>query len=185
MITLSTCDRCFKTLTDGEHGVGVCPYEPRSRQVAIVTDDIPGGQTFENGFATPQTFYSKSAYYRALSELGCSIKEKFCPTPGTDKDPAGVQNSRNYVDPYTLANVTELLSRSKPRSADAVDLGKLLRGTFNIVGEKDAMAVVEGTNTKRMSRIGRRLKDGTRRGSLDTGRDGSGEGEGCHSDYPK
>lgn len=184
MITLSDrCDRCFKTLSDGEHGVGLCPLEPRSQRMVIITDDIPGGVTYENYGPKPVTFYSHSQRRAYMEAHGLTQKEKFCPTPGTDKDPAGVQNSRNYVDPYTLANVTELLSRSKPRSADAVDVGKLIRGTFNIVGEKDAMAIVEGTNTKRMSRIGRRLKNGTTGGAVDTGRDGATEGKGRHSHH--
>lgn len=32
----------------------------------IITDDVPGGFTVENGFKTPQTFYSKSEHRAAL-----------------------------------------------------------------------------------------------------------------------
>jgi hypothetical protein len=48
-----------------------------SRQtLQIITDDVPGGFTVENGFKTPQTFYSKSEHRRALSERGLRIADR-------------------------------------------------------------------------------------------------------------
>jgi hypothetical protein len=179
MITLGAdvdrCERCFKTRGDGEHGVGLCPLEPRSRATAIITDDIPGGVTYENYGPHPRTFYSHTERRRFMAEHGLTQKEKFCPTPGTDRDPAGVQDSRKYIDPYTMANAVELLSRCAPRSPDAVDLGKVLRGEFNISAEKDAVQVAEGGDVARQSRIGRRLKADVERrwgakDAVDTGR---------------
>jgi len=29
MSVTNTCDRCYKPLGDGEHGLGLCPFEPR------------------------------------------------------------------------------------------------------------------------------------------------------------
>lgn len=144
----------------GEHGVGLCPFEPRHMAVSIIADEIPMGVTYENGFKTPQTFYSKSAYERALKENGLTRTERFCPTPGTDTDPAGIPNPQGYMDPTTLENARILLSRASGATEEQIEAeGKVIRGRFNIVGEKDAMAVATGTDTKRMSRIGRRLKD--------------------------
>ena len=41
----------------------------------IITDDVPGGFTVENGFATPQTFYSKSEHRKALAARGYRIAD--------------------------------------------------------------------------------------------------------------
>lgn len=163
------CDRCFKTLTDGAHGVGLCPYEPRTLKLSIVTDDIPGGVTYENYGPTPITFYSHTERKRYMEAHGLTQKEKFCPTPGTDRDPAGVMNSRNYIDPQTLENARILVTRQRGDVEEAAG-SNLIRGTFNIVGEKDAVAVAEGMDTKRMSRIGRRLKADASRNAVDPGR---------------
>lgn len=44
--------------------------------VQIITDDVPGGFVVENGFATPQKFYSKSAHRAALAEKGLRIADR-------------------------------------------------------------------------------------------------------------
>lgn len=164
------CERCFKTTTDGEHGVGLCPYEPRSRGAAIQVDDIPGGIVIENGFKTPQTFYSKSAMDRAFAENGLTRKERWAPTPGSDIDPAGVQNSARYIDPYTMENARILLSREVPRSPDFVDLNPpIVRAQFIAVdGGKDAQKMMDG-DQRRAARVGRRLnKIATKQGGAGT-----------------
>lgn len=178
------CDRCFKSLADGEHGVGLCPLEPRSRATAIVADDIPGGMVIENGFKTPQTFYSKSAYEQALRDNGLTRIERFCPTPGTDIDPAGVQNPKGYMDPQTLENARVLVTRVKQAVREDVETTLMIRGHFNISGEKDAVHVAEGTSPTRQSRIGRRLKNATRPDPVDTGGEHPAAGEGCNPHHP-
>jgi hypothetical protein len=77
-----TCDTCGKELQVSEwpfcpHGFGVN---------TVVPDDIPGGQVFENGFETPQKFYSKSEHRRALDARGLHVvaknagpDDKICP----------------------------------------------------------------------------------------------------------
>lgn len=50
----------------------VCCEQPmvegrgRRATVQIITDDVPGGFTVENGFSSPQTFYSKREHREAL-----------------------------------------------------------------------------------------------------------------------
>ena len=44
---------------------------------AVIGDDIPGGMTVENGFDTPQTFYSHSAHRKALADRGLEIRAKY------------------------------------------------------------------------------------------------------------
>lgn len=39
----------------------------------VISDEWAGGKTFENGFATPQTFYSPSEYRKALKQNGFRI----------------------------------------------------------------------------------------------------------------
>jgi hypothetical protein len=104
-----TCDRCFKSLSAGVHGEGLCPFEPRSAS-AVVGDDIPGGQWFENGFDTPQKFYSHSEHRAALAARGLEIRAKHA----GDKD-KHLSNWAAAIDPYTLENAKILLSRGKPR----------------------------------------------------------------------
>lgn len=72
-----TCDRCFQSLEQGDHGEGLCPFEPRKHSTAIAPDEIPGGQWFENGFETPQKFYSHSEHRAALAARGCEIRAKW------------------------------------------------------------------------------------------------------------
>lgn len=77
-----TCDKCGVDLSPGDW-----PWCPHGRGASsVVGDDIPGGQMFENGFPTPQKFYSKSAHRNALAEKGLEIaaknagpNDKICP----------------------------------------------------------------------------------------------------------
>lgn len=186
-VIYDACERCFRPLADGDHGLGLCPLEPRSRATAIHADSIVGGLTIENGFKTPQTFYSKSEMDRAFAEHGLTRKERFAPTPGTDIDPAGVQNPEGYVDAVTLANRAEMLLRSTPRDPDAVDIGTLLRNQKIIVdGGKDAEKLVAG-DARRSARVGRRLNgEGARTGeeSVDAGRGDSHPRKGRRPAHP-
>lgn len=100
-----TCDRCFKLSTDGEHGEGLCPYEPRSRAHAIVPDDVPGGFVVENGFDKPTRFYSRSEHQAALAARGLEIKAKWA-GPG-DKH----LKRMDIPCAQTLENARILLSR--------------------------------------------------------------------------
>lgn len=58
------CDRCFQSLDHGEHGVYLCPLEPRAFGVTMRPDEIPGGLVIEHGLCnedgSPRTYYSRS-----------------------------------------------------------------------------------------------------------------------------
>lgn len=58
------CDRCYQPTDQGEHGVYLCPLEPRQVQYVVRPDDIPGGLVIEHGLCnpdgTPRTYYSHS-----------------------------------------------------------------------------------------------------------------------------
>lgn len=68
-----TCERCYRPLDVGEHGLGLCPLGPR-RSNAIWTDDIPGGVEITNGICnadgTPKRYFSKSAIRQACEVKG-------------------------------------------------------------------------------------------------------------------
>lgn len=59
---------CHGPMAEGSFGSG--------RTVQIITDDVPGGFVVENGFSSPQKFYSKSAHRAALSEKGLRIADR-------------------------------------------------------------------------------------------------------------
>lgn len=48
----------------------------RKDTLQIITDDVPGGFTVENGFSQPQKFYSKSEHRRALESRGLRIADR-------------------------------------------------------------------------------------------------------------
>src|SRR5687767_11285603 len=50
-------------------------------------DDIPGGMTVENMGPRPMTFYSKTAWNKAMRERGLINRVQHTPTPGSDKSP--------------------------------------------------------------------------------------------------
>lgn len=70
------CDRCYREMSDGDHGVGLCPLEPR-RATAVHQDSVPGGFWAENGFAEPRRFDSHSEHARALAAEGLEIRAKW------------------------------------------------------------------------------------------------------------
>lgn len=59
---------CDRAMVEGARGSG--------QTLQIITDDVPGGFTVENGFKTPQTFYSKSAHRQALEQRGLRIADR-------------------------------------------------------------------------------------------------------------
>jgi hypothetical protein len=81
--------------------------------VTSFRDDIPGGITLENYGKDPVTFYSHTERRAYMQKHGLFEKEKFCPFPGTDKDPQGIPNPKGYIDPYTLENARILVERQQ------------------------------------------------------------------------
>lgn len=71
-----TCERCQRPVEQGQHGIGLCPFEPRKGH-GLIRDEIPGGQWFENGFVTPQKFYSHSEHRAALDREGLQIAPRY------------------------------------------------------------------------------------------------------------
>lgn len=151
MITL--CDKCGIELHIGDH-----PFCPHGRSgAAHQTDDIPGGMWLENGFKEPVKVYSLSEAHRKHAKAGVQLKERFCPSPGTDIDPAGVMNPKGYVDAQTLKNGAELLCRQsgpKEKEWDGVEAGVLKIQTGHLT-QRDAEAIATG-DKRRQSRFHRR-----------------------------
>lgn len=58
------CDRCYQPTDQGEHGLYLCPLEPRHMAPVVRPDDIPGGLEIHHGLCnedgTPRTYYSRS-----------------------------------------------------------------------------------------------------------------------------
>lgn len=69
-----TCDRCYRPLTDGDHGVGLCPLEARRQAPVVRPDSIPGGLVIEHGLChpdgTPRTYYAQSEIDRECAVRG-------------------------------------------------------------------------------------------------------------------
>jgi len=65
----------------------------------IISDEWAGGKTFENGFATPQTFYSPSEYRKALAEKGLQVR-------------GDGEESCTWMSPKTLADAKALVTRN-------------------------------------------------------------------------
>lgn len=96
------CDSCGNEIT-----LGAWPFCPHGRGAnTVVPDDVPGGFLAVNGFDEPRRFYSHSAHEKALAAEGCEIRAKYAGP--LDKI---MTNWAAGIDPQTLANVTDLLSR--------------------------------------------------------------------------
>lgn len=89
-----------------------CPHGTM-HSVMIVTDEIPGGVVVENYGKDPIKFYSHGERLRYMKEHGLRELDKFCPLPGTDKDPQGIPNPKGYMDPQTLENARILIERAQ------------------------------------------------------------------------
>lgn len=150
------CDHCGQILE-----VGMYPFCPHGVGTnARIHDDIPGGLVLENYGPHPVTVYSHTERRALMAQQGLEQKERFSPMPGTDIDPAGVQNPKGYVDAQTLANGAALICRQqthgKERDFDGVRDG-VIRGQFSgVMTERDAAAVGSG-DTRRSARLGRRI----------------------------
>jgi len=72
-VALDRCESCGV-----EIAVGAWPFCPHgAAHSAIVTDEIIGGQVFENGFDEPTVFYSKQAHREALAAQGYEVRAKW------------------------------------------------------------------------------------------------------------
>lgn len=100
-----TCEKCGTTLAVGDYPF--CPHGPT--KVSIIGDDVPGGFWAENGFETPQKFYSKSEHIAALAARGCEIRAKWAGPH--DK----IMSRWDAVSADQLAKATELVSRPRGR----------------------------------------------------------------------
>jgi hypothetical protein len=119
-------------------------------------DEIPGGIVLENYGAKPIRFDSHSERRAYMDKHFLNEKEKFCPFPGTDKDPMGIPNPAGYMDKQTMENAKILICRAQGQKSDSVE--GVIRGEFNMTGtQRDAIAVQSG-DKRRSSRIGRRIK---------------------------
>ena len=99
-----TCDVCNRELEVGAWPF--CPHEP-AKGLKYFEDAIPGGMVFENGFDTPQTFYSHSEHRAALAARGMEIGAKWA-------GPHDKHLSRwDAPDATTLENARVLLTRGK------------------------------------------------------------------------
>lgn len=158
-MTETICEKCGVSLTQGMWPF--CPH-PLAGSVQIETDEIPGGITLENYSKDPMTFYSHSERRRYMQAQGLQEKEKFCPLPGSSKDPQGIPNPAGYLDPKTLDNARVLISRNgsaKDEEWDPVVAGVLTDLQTGTITERDARAIVEGDPT-RASRFHRRTANG-------------------------
>jgi hypothetical protein len=99
-----TCDTCNREIEIGAWPF--CPHEP-AKGLKYFEDAIPGGMVFENGFDTPQTFYSHSEHRAALAARGLTIGAKWAGP--NDK----IMTRWDAPDATTLANAKTLLSRTK------------------------------------------------------------------------
>ena len=67
------CDRCYRPLEEGAHGLGVCPLEPRRTNV-VLSDSIRGGVLIAHGLChadgTPRRFDSHSEIDKACAAKG-------------------------------------------------------------------------------------------------------------------
>ena len=70
---METCPKCGVQMELGDW-----PFCPHGRGgMTVIGDDIEGGQIFENGFSTPQRFYSHSAHRAALDREGFQIAPRY------------------------------------------------------------------------------------------------------------
>lgn len=155
-----TCQKCGLALEVGMWPF--CPHPAQSIGFSAHVDSILGGMMIENMGKDPIRIDSFSEHRRLMEERGLQLKEKFCPMPGTDIDPAGIPNPKGYMDPYTLEAGAALICRNGKGETplDPVASG-LLRNQFSITGtQRDAEAVAAG-DPRRSARVGRRTHGGT------------------------
>ena len=70
------CDRCYQLLEHGEHGLGLCPLEPRRYALALRQDTIEGGimtkdlavSVHETSNPDPKTYVTTQDYLAAVRQ---------------------------------------------------------------------------------------------------------------------
>lgn len=131
---ITVCEKCGAELQMGDF-----PFCPHGRGTAVpFRDDIPGGLVCENYGPNPITFYSHTKRREYMKANGLQEKEKFCPMPGTDIDPAGIPNPKGFVDPQTLANGIALITRQqKIQEFDGIKSGVLRNLTTEVVDDAE------------------------------------------------
>lgn len=67
-----TCERCYQPADVGEHGLYLCPLEPR-RSAAVWADDIPGGLVIHHGLCHED---GSGRRFNSRSEIRAACKEK-------------------------------------------------------------------------------------------------------------
>jgi hypothetical protein len=71
---IMTCERCLKPLDSGEHGLFLCPLEPRPPAYVVRPDSIPGGVEIAHGICnedgSPRRYYSRSEIKTACAVKG-------------------------------------------------------------------------------------------------------------------
>jgi hypothetical protein len=69
-----TCERCYRPLDQGEHGLYLCPLQTRRAAPVVWADDIPGGIEIAHGLCnadgSPRRFDSRSAIQTGRREKG-------------------------------------------------------------------------------------------------------------------
>ena len=94
---MERCERCYQDITDAtEHGLNVCPLEPRRGGTAtVIGDDIPGGYEVKHGLCnedgTPRKYYTKSAMAQEAKRRGLHNHVEHKPMRGSDKSPHTVR----------------------------------------------------------------------------------------------
>lgn len=68
-----TCDRCYRPLTEGAHGLGVCPLEPRRVSFVVRPDSIPGGVLIAHGLCNPD---GSPRRYDSQSEINLECQKR-------------------------------------------------------------------------------------------------------------
>lgn len=82
------CDRCFQPDDQGEHGVGLCPYEPRKAAAGVIDDQIPGGpRMFENLSKNPIYIETRSQLKRECEKNGVKPLVRHVGTKDGDRSP--------------------------------------------------------------------------------------------------
>lgn len=120
-----------------------CPHGQKTEHHAeYFPDEIPGGMMIENGVPHPVKVYSHSELRALRAKGGYVVKEKFCPTPGTDIDPAGVANPKGYQDAYTLQAGAALMLRAAKVPEDDVDISKLFIPAEDLTLTHEEMAAM-------------------------------------------
>lgn len=125
----------------------------------MVRDEYGQAITLENYGANPVTFNSESERLAYLKKHDLQHKERWCPFPGTDRDPAGVQNPEGYVDKFTLDNRAELFLRA--HNSRKVETPIEMKPFSGHISNQDAVAVATNTDPNRQSRIHRRTAEQT------------------------